>query len=183
MKPEYTIKLTPELWEKIDKLSKKQIAELLARLKLVEGEMDETRKEIKKLKGEIKPEEVKLLEEALIKKRKIESGREQRRFRWLPERRTLAKSYDGKFFRGRFGSYKYLDALEEEESESGIGSTVNIILRRDENGVLKKKIKRLRIPTSFSMNEILSRPYVVSNLKTGIFVVPLYSDLTPVYVR
>ena len=174
--PKYSIKMTPQMWEELPKITRKQIAELHARLKLAEEERDELKKEVKKLRGKLKPPELKLLEEALRKKKEIEKKLEQRRFRLILEKPVKVKSHDKKYFTGKFGVYKYLYAFELEEAPSGLGYTTNLILKKSPDAK-----NTSRKTTTLSLSELLEIPYVISNLKTGHYEAPIYSDGTPVF--
>ena len=171
--PQYSIKLTPEVIKKLPDIAKKQIAELMARNYELQEELKKAKSEIEKLKGKLEPEEVKVVKKALKQKKVLEKLKEEKRVKLILEKPVKVLTYDKKHFRGKKGSYKYLYAIELQEYE--VGYAVNLILKRD-----KKSKETGRITTDLSLDELFDKPYVVSELRSGTFIAPIYSDGTVV---
>jgi len=171
--PQYSIKLTPEVIKRLPDITKKQIAELMARNYELQEELKKAKSEIEKLKGKLEPEEVKVVKKALKQKKVLEKLKEEKRVKLILEKPVKVLTYDKKHFRGKKGSYKYLHAIELQEYE--VGYAVNLILKRD-----KKSKETGRITTDLSLDELFNKPYIVSELRSGTFIAPIYSDGTVV---
>ena len=176
--PKYTINLTPEVWQNIPRLTKKQIAELLARLKLKEDEAEKWKKKYKELAGKLEPKEVKVLKEALRQKQEIVKKKEKRKIALIPflvvdnelkpfNIRFLP--YGGGIVSGKRGAYKYFAGWELEESENGLSKSVNFLVK------IKPKDKKIgRITPSPSADlGILNLPYTVQKITTGVYEAPI----------
>ena len=181
--PKYTIKLTPEVWEKLPQLTKKQIAELLARLKQAEEEAEEWKKKYEELKGKLEPKEVKVLKEALKEKKKIEKRKELRRLALVPfavvngelkEIHPTFVPYGGGVIVGKNGKYKYFAGWEIQETEDGIYKSVNFLLKTDKKS---KKVARIS-PSPSAPLSILEFPYLVQKILTGVYDAPIKKDGT-----
>jgi len=179
--PKYSVKLTPEVWEHLPELTKKQISELLARLKETELERDEWKKKYEELKGKIEPEEVKVLKEALKQKEILKRKKEARRIVLVPFKVVKNElkpvkinfvPYGGGIIRGAKSVYRYFGGWELEESEDGIYRSVNFILKKEPDD---KKIVRLQ-PSPSAGIEVLDVPFLVHKMLSGIYDAPVYSD-------
>jgi len=186
--PKYTVKLSPEVWEHLPELTKKQIAELLARLKEAEEERDEWKKKYEELKGKLEPEEVKVLKEVLKQKEAKKREKELRRIALVPfrivnkELRPIKINfvpYGGGVIRGAKGVYKYFAGWELEEGENGVYRSVNFLLKKDADG---KRVVRLS-PSPSAGIEVLDMPFLVHKLLSGIYDAPVYADgkLYPIF--
>lgn len=186
-KVSYNIRLTPEVWQHLPQLTKKQIAELLARLKKSEERAEKLEKKIKELEGKIEPKEVKVLKEALKQKKKIEKEKEERSIVLVPyaiistdkglqlkEMDIRPLPYGGGKIKGKKGVYKYFVGWEVCESENGLGRSVNFIFKTDKKS---KSVGRIR-PNPSADISILDEPYIVQKLKSGIYDMPIKADGT-----
>jgi chromosome segregation ATPase len=175
-KKEYTIRLTPELWEQIPRLTQQQIAELLAENRELKQQIEKLKQEIKKEK----PEDIKVLETALAKKKQLEGEKLRRRVVWVPFAETPEKTlvplnvvyvpYGGGVIVGKSGKYKYLAGFEQEEDERGLTSSVNILLKTHPKA---KRFARVSPKTNLSLADILNQPYFVKTLLSGVYNSPV----------
>lgn len=181
--PKYTIKLTGEVWRRLPDLTKKQIAELLARLKQAEEERDELKKKLEEIKGKLEPEDVKVLKEALKQKKVLKKKKEKRKLALVPFavvdgklRQINARfiPYGGGLISGSKGVYRIFAGWELQESEDGIFKTLNFLLKKD-----KKDKQVVRLPPSPSADiTILDKPYLVQKILTGVYDAPIMKDGT-----
>lgn len=175
-KKEYAIQLTPELLERIEPIVKKQLAELMAENQKLKEEIEKLKKEVKKEK----PEELKVLEGALVQKKKLEIEKRRRRVVWVPFVETPNKTlkplnivyvpYGGGEVIGSKGKYKYLVGFEQEEYENGLSSEVHFLVKTHPKA---KTFARITPSPSISLPDVFSQPYFVKTLISGVFNSPV----------
>jgi len=183
----YNIRLTPQVWQHLPQLLKKQIAELLAKTKKLEEENEKLKKKISELEGKKEPEEVKVLKEALKQKKVLEKKKEVRRIALVPfiVKKTkkgneltpiLIKAipYGGGKFVGKKGTYKYFAGFEIEETESGLGKSINFLLKHDKKSKLVGRIT----PSPSADITIFTEPYMIQKMVSGIYEMPVKTDGT-----
>jgi len=179
--PKYTVKLTPDVWQSMPKLTKKQIAELLARLKEAEEERDELKKKYNELAGKQEPEEVKVIKEVLKKKKSIKKEKEKRRLALIPFRVVDGElkpikinfvPYGGGFISGSKGIYKYFAGWELDEGEDGIERSINFLLKMKPDS---KKVVRLSPSKSLDIS-VFNFPFIVHKALTGIYEAPVNKE-------
>jgi len=166
-KERFTLTISPEDWEKVEKAIKEHLTELEAENLVLKRKLKELEKKKREEEGKEKPEEIKVAEEALKEKKEIE--RRKKRFRFLPEKRNIKViSNDGDLFSSEKGRLPYLYALEMEEVDGG-NYKVNLILTDG-----KKEFGRME--TDLSFDQLLNEPNIVSKLRIGDLIVPIKSD-------
>lgn len=163
-KPTYTVKISPEEWEKIEKVMKEYVTELEAEKLSLTRKIQELEKKVRELEGKEAPEEIQVVTEALKKKEAIEKAK--KRFRFIPEKKVTVISSGGDVFSSSDGKLPYLKAVELEETENG-DFCVNLILTDGK--------KSGRLETTLSFDQIFNEPNVVSKLCVGTVTVPVNS--------
>jgi len=180
--PQYTIKLSPQVWAKLPDLTKKQIAETLARETYYKQKYLEALERIRELEGKKKPEEIKMLEKALAEQKKLRKKKEGRRLKLIfPSSRSVCY-YDMKPIKTKSGKiHRYIVGIEIEETESGTFRFLNFLTSENPAKVnLPKSIGRISPTPTISASDFFSIPFIVPSLKFGKVILPVYSDGTSI---